>query len=535
MGRVLLVATLATSALSVASCGGDEASDVSATSTRPESTASSTTPGDGTGRDTPVTGDAIPPEVGDNADDWPLPGRDYRNSRNAESAIDSRNVDSLEVAWEAPLPGSGVFGNLATTPLIVGDTVYVEDLTSSVHAIDRETGEVRWSVQDDAYVIGPNGVALGWGRVYAVDGTDGVVALDAATGDEVWRRTITTTGTEGIDIQPTVFGGLVLVSTVPISIEGQYAGGDRGVLHALDAETGDDVWTFDTVDSEDLWGNPDVNSGGGAWYPPSIDAERGAVYWGVANPAPFPGTEEFPNGTSRPGPNLYTDSVVALDVQTGEMRWYRQAVEHDLFDRDLVHTMIVSAGAGDGAHDVVVGTGKLGRVIGHDPETGEALWDTPVGVHRNDDLDALEGPTEILPGTYGGVLTPPASADGVVYVPTVNAPTELGPSQTSLIGAALGTMNGQLVAVDASNGEIVWDTEIPGDPLGAATVVNDLVLTATFQGHLYALDRETGEIVMDRDLGGGINGWLAAAGDTLIVPVGMAEPPHLLALRLPRP
>jgi glucose dehydrogenase len=68
---------------------------------------------------------------------------------------------------------------------------------------------------------------------------------------------------------------------------------------------------------EGLWGHPEVNSGGGAWYPPVVDVERGLVYAGIANPAPFPGTEEFPNGSSRPGDNLYTDSIVALDIETG--------------------------------------------------------------------------------------------------------------------------------------------------------------------------------------------------------------------------
>ena len=88
-------------------------------------------------------------------------------------------------------------------------------------------------------------------------------------------------------------------------------------------------------EGDDVWGDPEVNAGGGAWYPPAIDTEAGVVYWGIANPAPFPGTEGFPNGTSRPGPNLYTNSVVALDVHTGELQWYHQAIEHDLFDRDL--------------------------------------------------------------------------------------------------------------------------------------------------------------------------------------------------------
>src|SRR5262245_37088200 len=189
--------------------------------------------------------DAIPPEVTENRDDWPLPGRDYRNSRaTTDSTIDSTTVASLGVVWEVPLPGRGGYGNASTTPLIVGDTVYVPDLTSNIQAIARDTGTLRWQRNLDSFVIGPNGVAVGWGRLYAVDGTDDVVALDLATGAELWRRTITRIETDGIDIQPTVFGKLVLASTVPVSLQGIYAGGDRGILQALDVETGELRWEF---------------------------------------------------------------------------------------------------------------------------------------------------------------------------------------------------------------------------------------------------------------------------------------------------
>ena len=127
------------------------------------------------------------------------------------------------------------------------------------------------------------------------------------------------TPTTGIDIQPIVVDDHVIVSSVPVSIGGIYTPGDRGVVTALDTATGEVRWTFDTVKG-DLWGHPEVNSGGGAWYSPAVDEERRLVYVGVANPAPFPGTADWPNSTSRPGPNLYTDSVVALDLRSGAIR-----------------------------------------------------------------------------------------------------------------------------------------------------------------------------------------------------------------------
>ncbi len=477
--------------------------------------------------------DLVPPEVTAFENDWPLPGRDYRNSRaTTHSGIDASTVASLEVAWEVALPGSGAFGNLSTTPLIFGDTVYIQDLSSNVTAISRESGKTLWKHDLDTFVIGPNGVAVGWGLLYAVEGTDDLFALDLDDGTEVWRERLTRTPTDGVDIQPTVFRRQVLASTVPVSLEGIYQGGDHGILQARDVETGALTWEFDTIASDDIWGEPEINSGGGSWYPPSIDVDSGVIFWGVANPAPFPGTPAFPNGTSRPGPNLYTNSVVALNAEGGQMEWYRQATPHDIFDRDLVHTLLVDVEIGGRHFRVVVGTGKAGLVIGHDLETGELLWETPIGHHENDELDALDGPTEVWPGTFGGVLTPPAAADGVVYVATLNAPTTLAPDQTSYIGSQLGTAPGQILAIDAADGRILWDVEVDGDPLGATTVVNDLVFTATFQGRIYALDRTTGETVHTIEAPGGINGWPAIAGDDLLWPVGVANPPRLVAYRL---
>ncbi len=458
--------------------------------------------------------------------DWVLPGRDYDNSRATfDSAIDAGDVQGLTPGWEATLGGQ-----LTTVPLIVGDTVYVQDGSGVIAAVDRETGRDRWRTAAYGLNIGPFGVAVAGGRVYGMHGSTGVVAVDAATGSEVWTRDITATPTSGIDIQPVAFDGMVFVSTVPVSVGGIYTAGDRGIISALDAATGEPRWTFDTVEG-DLWGHPEINSGGGAWYPPSIDPEQRVVYWGTANPAPFVGTPEFPNGASRPGPNLYTDSTLAIDIDTGKLRWYHQVHPHDLFDRDLVHTMITRFA--DGGR-MVIATGKGGIVVGLDPATGEQRWSTPVGVHNNDQLSELSGPTKIEPGTFGGVITPPATADGKVYVAAVNAPTTLEPATKSYIGSQTGQADGEVVALDAKTGAVDWVTKVPGDPFGAATVVNDLVFTALVDGQILALDRATGAIVWRTKAPDGINGWMSVAGDQLIVPVGMATPPKLVSYHLPR-
>ena len=424
-------------------------------------------------------------------------------------------------------------GSLTTAVVVVGDTVYMEDSRCIVTAVDRATGTVRWQSEPVGFTIGPQGVAVGDGAVFATSPT-GAIALDQATGQVRWKQELTDTPTEGVDAQPQYVDGKVLIATVPVSARVQYRGGDRGVLYALDAKTGDIDWLFDTVASDDLWGHPEINSGGGAWYPPAVDRTAGLVYWGVANPAPFPGTAEFPNGASRPGDNLYTDSTVALALKTGKLRWYRQAVQHDIFDQDFVHALIATTGTGKTARRVVVGAGKGGQVLGMDPATGRLRWKTAVGVHQNHDLTALTGPTEVLPGTYGGVITPPATADGVVYVATLNAPATLEPDKTAYFGGSIGTRDGEVVAIDARNGKHRWDTEVPGDPMGGATVANDLVLTATYQGQLVALDRATGRIVTTIDVGSGIAGWPAAVGDLLLVPTGtVGRPGKLVAYRVP--
>jgi outer membrane protein assembly factor BamB len=461
---------------------------------------------------------------------WPYPDHDSSNSRTAvDSPLTARNIRQLKTAWSVP-----VAGGLPTSPIIVGNSVYVEDQVGEVLDVNLRSGNVVWKSAAQGYLIGPEGVAVGWGKVFGVSPTS-LFALNATTGKELWSTPLAQSAIVGVDVQPQVVGHAVVASTVPVSIKGGlYPGGARGDVDAVNEANGRPLWSFDTVASPSLWGNPSVNSGGGAWYPPSFSLTSGLLYVGTANPAPFVGTAQYPNGSSRPGPNLYTDSTVALKIATGKLVWYHQAHAHDLFDRDFVHTMIVRLPASNGksATTVVVGTGKGGVVIAMNPSTGRQLWRTPVGVHRNDNVTSLSGATEVLPGTFGGVLTPPASAHGTVFVATLNAPDTLYPNQTEYFGGKTGTMPGEVVALNARSGRRVWDTHVPGDPTGGITLVNSLVLTATLQGSVIALSRSTGKILWQIRAPGGINGWMSVAGRTIIVPVGLSSPPTVWALRL---
>ncbi|MEX2269277.1 MAG: PQQ-binding-like beta-propeller repeat protein [Acidimicrobiia bacterium] len=476
---------------------------------------------------------AVPPDVTEHLGEWALPHRDYANSRaTTDSTITAAKVATMTEAWSKEMPGRGLFGNYASTPLIVGDTVYAQDLTSNVWALSLADGSVKWSKNYDDPVIGPNGIGVGYDKAFAVIGRGRVVALDLETGEEVWSRNVNLHPQDGVSIQPTVVDGLVLLSTFPGNIaEQDFPAGVRGVLQALDQRTGKRVWKFDTVKGKSLWGSNDVNAGGGAWYPPAVDLERGIAYWGIGNPAPWPGTNEFPGGTSRKGPNLYSDSVVAVGLRDGKLRWYQQANPHDLFDHDLQLTMLVDDADGQ---QLVIASGKLGIVFAYDAKTGDPVWETPVGTHLNDDLQELTTPRRVSPGPLGGVITPMAHHEGVIYVPVVENDAIYLPDTPNFVSDFdLGGGEGLLVAIDAATGDILWEHALPnGMNLGGATVVNDIVLTSTNDGTFYALDRQTGDELFTYKAGGPINGWPAVFGDTILVPVGASEPPALVALRL---
>jgi len=463
-----------------------------------------------------------------------MANKNYRNTRASfDSRIRARNVSRLRPAWTFDIPSTSTFGAVASNPLILQGRVYFQDLKSNVYALTLNRGELVWKKDYNIDNIGPNGPAVGWRKIFVAKGAE-VVALDME-GSEVWSTKLTEKESEGIDIQLMAYGNLVYVSTVPgSSVTNFYTGGAAGIIYALDQETGSIVWSFNTIDSEDIWGNPEVNSGGGAWYPPAIDIRTGMMYWGTGNPAPFPGTPEFPNGSSRPGPNLYTDSMLALDTMTGDLLWYNQLKPHDLLDLDFQLSPILATARIDGRRrEVVIGGGKLGKVYAFDRTNGEILWTTPVGEHQNDELVELpEGTTRVLPGIFGGIETPMAYAGGVVYVPVLNVFTDFSPTAIDQTTLDIAGGTGELVAITIDDGEVLWKKEFNVPNFGGATVVNDLVFTATFDGKIYALDRKTGEELWNYQAPGGINAWPAVAGNRIIFPVGLGQPPQLIAFEL---
>jgi outer membrane protein assembly factor BamB/cytochrome c5 len=493
----------------------------------------------GNGPDVP--GGAVP-EAHDWHSSWPAPNGDLGNTRVASSSLDSGNVKRLGIAWAVPLNVSGTFGAMSATPVISDGVVYTQDMASNVEAVDLKTGKVMWRHLFNAPDEGPNGVTVGYGYVYGAT-SDFAFALDKATGREIWRsEKLTRNDHEGIDIAPAVFDGLVYVSTVPGNSKAFYAGNGVGVVWALDAYSGEARWTFDTV-PRDLW-NPKlkhINSGGGLWHPPAFDGS-GRMFIDVANPAPWPGTDAHPWGSSRPGPNLYSNSLVRLNRKTGKLIWYRQMLPHDVYDWDLQLPPVVTHADG---RELLISAGKMGWVYATDASTGRLVWRRSVGVHNGRDLDNYKAlsqdvaalpklPVRVEPGPLGGVETQLAVADGVIYAPIVDLPVVYQTQTKTKLDLKAG--KGELVALGTAGGTNLWTHRFSSPAYGAATVSHDLVFTTTFDGTIWALDRENGSVVWKAKLPAGTNAPIAIAGDTLVTaasfPLGAQQQAQLIAYRI---
>jgi outer membrane protein assembly factor BamB len=467
------------------------------------------------------------------------PGVDTANSRFVKGPITSSSANQLEQAWTLPLTAESTYGAYASTPVVANGVLYSQDLESNVQAISLESGDVLWEKTYEEADQGPNGVVVAEGMVFGATPTK-AFGLDQESGEEVWSTPLLRSGTgegESIDMAPGYHDGLVYVSTTPTNASSSYPGGGVGILWALDAKTGKKAWHFNTV-PDSLWGNPQVNSGGGLWYPPSFD-EKGFMYFGVGNPAPYPGASGEPWGSSRPGPNLYTDSMVKLDAKTGKLKWYYQLTPHDVYDWDFQDPPIL---VNSGGKELAIGAGKSGIVVAVDAESGKPVWKTPVGVHNGHDEDgllAMRGETsklkngEVFPGTLGGVIAPLAANSTTVFAPIVNHPLEVSGGEE--IGEPQ-TMGGEVAAIDIKTGKIKWHLKFTGAAYGAATAVNDMVFVTTFEGLIHGLDAKTGGEVWQGSLPAGSNAGVTVSGDTLVAPAGLplaeGQTPELVAYRL---
>jgi glucose dehydrogenase len=486
-----------------------------------------------------------PTEVATNLGAFPAPHGNYTNDRNVTgSKINSSNVATLTKAWSFALSGKSAFGVFSANPIITKDSVYLQDINSNVFKLDRATGVAKWTKKFNAPTTGPNGVALGNGMVFGGTATE-AFALDDATGAVKWSRKLVRQKSEGIDMAPLVWNNMVIISTVPgASLANFYGGGGKGIVHALDVATGATKWSFDTTTSN-LWGNPKVNSGGGLWSTPSVD-KNGDIYMAVANPGPWPGVPGKPNGASRPGPNLYTNSLVVLDGDTGALKWHWQAIKHDLRDWDLHLGPILTSFTINGVPtDVAVLGGKMGTVYVVDRNTRQLIWKKDVGKHTPEDgpnrnAPMKKFPVTVYPGWLGGVETSMAVADGVIYVPVNNLCSIYERQDNFTKGSKLcdfATSTGQMLALDGATGSVRWNKTVKQQNYGGATVANDLVFTMFFDGTTYAYNRTNGAEAWKQKGPAQGNATLAVSEDMVIVGTGFAsakgQKAQVVAYKLP--
>lgn len=294
--------------------------------------------------------------------------------------INRSNIEQLRPVWAFE---SGVTdGGLQAAPLVVDGTMYVSTAWNHVFALDAATGEQIWRYDypkpdqiPGTYGTWNRGVAVAYGLVFMGTLDNHVVALDRETGEEVWRVEVENSKQCGCNITaaPLVVKDLVITGVT---------GGDsahRGYINAFDARTGRHRWRFWTIPGpgepgHDTWaGDSWVYGGGSTWVTGTYDPELDLLYWAVGNPA-----ADFYGG-DREGDNLYTDSVVALDPDTGEIQWHYQQIPHDVWDYDTAYEMVLLDLEVDGVmRKTMLNPSKSGYVWLLDRQSGEFLGAWPL-------------------------------------------------------------------------------------------------------------------------------------------------------------
>jgi PQQ-dependent dehydrogenase (methanol/ethanol family) len=291
------------------------------------------------------------------ASDWPLNNRDSNNSRYSPlDQINTTNAAKLAVKWQLDLPKPASVG--ASTPIVVGGIMYFNS-GPTLFAVNASSGTILWSSKaTQEFPGGGRGPAYGDGRIYA-PGRSVIAAFDSETG-----KPITTFGNGGIvhvakaaldfkdpgkypaDFNPETLGYSIASSpsyangTLFIGLASSEGLVTGGLLVAFDGATGRVKWVFRTIPqgpgddgweiAKDTWSGP-LRQGGGIWSLPTIDTALGLVYVNVSNPS-----QANYDGSQRKGDNLFTNSIVALDMNTGKLKWHYQVLHHDIWDWDLI-------------------------------------------------------------------------------------------------------------------------------------------------------------------------------------------------------
>jgi alcohol dehydrogenase (cytochrome c) len=449
--------------------------------------------------------------------------------------INASNVASLRPAWVFQYGHIGLIPSPATysfeaTPIVVDGVMFVSGSDGYVWAIDAANGEPLWeyhhSLPFDIPLCCGNvnrGVAVAQGKVLFVTANAHLIALDATTGKVVWDRVFADTRAgESATLAPLVIKDKVLVG----SSGAEY--GVRGHIDGFEIATGRPLWRFYPVPKPaepggETWsGDAWARGGGTAWITGTYDPDLNLTYWGTGNPAP-----DF-DSEARPGANLYTSSVVALDPDTGALRWHYQFTPHDLWDYDGVNENILIDRDG---RRLLAHFDKNGYLFVLDRTNGQLVHATRFAPADWGDIDRTSGrvtvrkvPTEqgerICPGPAGAKEWPHAAYSqqtGLLYTPTVELcatykrfRTEFRESMPYWGGDAKvdpDTRKGHLKAFDPASGAEVWALE-SSHPVLSSTLATagGLVFTGLATGEVAALDARSGRILWQFQTGSGIHG-----------------------------
>ena len=474
--------------------------------------------------------------------------------------VTPENVTDLEQKW---VYQAGVLGAWQSTPLVVDGVMYLTQRPNDIVALDARTGRVFWvyryptpSGQRSCCRSNNRGVAILGNTLFMATLDAHVVAIDATTGGELWDVEVAEMDLAyAFTLSPLVIKDKVLVGP---------GGGDRGIrgfVAALDAETGEEAWRFYTIPGpgepgHETWEPCPPNSaetcdpeawmhgGGAVWMTGSYDPELNLTYWGVGNPGP-----DF-NRAQRPGDNLYTCSVVALDADTGELRWHFQFTPADPYDFDAVQVPVLAdIQRNNTEFKVMLWANRNGFYYVLDRATGRFLSGVPfVRVNWADQLDDSGRPIETpqppgaptYPGLSGGTnwYSPSYSPrTGLFYIPTwedyasvfdggeyqdfvagrsfaAGRPTTYRATPDApIVPVVRGPINdwtdatghGSVVALDALSGRPQWKYEMT-DVItsGILTTASNLLFTGARSGYFQALEAQTGELLWKASLGGQI-------------------------------
>ncbi|MBK9166553.1 MAG: PQQ-dependent dehydrogenase, methanol/ethanol family [Bryobacterales bacterium] len=464
---------------------------------------------------------------------WLHYGRDYTNQRFSPlNQVHRGNVTRLAPLWSFQ---TGTPDGLQASPLVVNGVIYMTASWNYVFAIDARTGAELWRYRKRLpeklkYCCGPvnRGVAIHGGTLYMATLDARLVALDARTGRVKWDVEVgRVEENHSCTGPPLVVGDRVIVGM---------AGGDyatRGFIDAYDAGSGKRLWRFWTIPGpgekgNDTWSGDSWKTGGGAtWMNGSYDPEFNLIYWGIGNPYP-----DY-DGDVRTGDNLYTNCVVALDPETGALRWHYQFTPWDVWDYDGVNEMVlVDLKIGGRERKALVHADRNGHFFAVDRGTGEFLYAKPfVRVNWAKGFDAKGRPivnpdaltnyegVEVCPGAAGGkewnaMAYSPLTR--LVYVPVIEncaifsnygaeAKKKGLPPGPSGFRYLPNQAYGKVTAVHADTGEIAWEVRTR-TPMGSGMLATGggLVFTGDAEGNFTAFDDRNGKLLWSYQTGSGI-------------------------------